>query len=87
MINVAMFQTRDAMNEFTISLSRMCEVEGSQVVRLRNKTLMRVQYVPPNPRYKEDASFMANDYEYCWFLDGSSCKNSDLDIVAMGGDV
>jgi len=86
MINEAMFAKRDKFNEFTISLRRMAEVNGGQLCKLRNQTLMKVFFKPSNGEL-EDPVFHTEDWDFCWFLDGSSCKNNDLDIVAFGADL
>ena len=51
-------------------------------VRLRNGTLVQPEYKPAEDEYCEDA-FYAEDYRYCWNLDGTSVTRSDYDMMEI----
>lgn len=75
MVNEAMFADRNKFNSFTKALRDRCE--PSCVVILRSGDRMEVKY------NHHERVFHTADWRYAWKLDGSSCKNSDLDIVEM----
>lgn len=88
MINQAMFVKRDHFNEFTSALRMICDNADQNrcLVKLRNGTLMYVKYQEAKSN-TEDNTFHTEDWDFCWFPDGSSCKSEDFDIVAMGPDI
>ncbi len=62
-------------NSFTRVLRDKCEPTCGVV--LRNGKQVQVKY------NHHEQVFHTTDWQYAWRLDGSSVKNSDLDIVAL----
>lgn len=77
MRNDAMFHDRNAFNTFTDALAILCTAAGSAFVQTREGSTLEVKYAI------ESESFHTPCWTYCWYKDGSSCKNKDLDIVGM----
>ena len=84
MINAAMFASRNDLNEFTAHLKSECEIVGSILVRLRNDTMVMVQFTPENEEDCVSAGFHTANWSMCWNLDGSSVTSRDFDIVSCG---
>jgi len=77
MINPAT-RPQDKLNEFTGRLLGTYP----PTVRLRNGTLVQPEYKPAEDEYCTDA-FYAEDYRYCWNLDGTSVTRSDYDMMEI----
>lgn len=85
MINPATRPSNE-LNDFTRWFSMMTEGwpnrPGEFWVRLRNGTLVRPVFKAAEDEYCEDA-FYAEDYKYCWNLDGTSVTRSDYDMMEI----
>jgi hypothetical protein len=74
-LNETLLTHKDGFNNFTRTLKDRCEPTCGVV--LRNGKRVEVAYS------HHQQSFHTTDWNYSWRLDGSSLKNSDLDIVSM----
>lgn len=85
MINPAT-RPSDEFNDFTRQFSMMTEGwptrTGNFWVRLRNGTLVRPVFKAAEDGLCEDA-FYAENYRYCWNLDGTSVTRSDYDMMEI----
>lgn len=86
MINPAT-RPSDELNEFTLTVQmffRPTNEYGRKhyAVRLRNGTLVRPVYKAAEDEYCEDA-FFAENYKYCWNLDGTSVTRRDYDMMEI----
>lgn len=85
MINPATRPSNE-LNDFTTLVRNMLtdNFYGQETysVRLRNGTLVRPEYTPAEDETCEDA-FFAENYRYCWNLDGSSVTRSDYDMMEI----
>lgn len=81
-------QPQNKLNAFTrlvrsLGHSRFGGEEKNEYwVLLRDGTLVRPEYKPAEDEYCEDA-FYAEDYRYCWNLDGTSVTRSDYDMMEI----
>jgi hypothetical protein len=80
-------QSYNKLNEFTQSVREFSLIsEGADWdwngywVRLRNGTLVRPVFKAAQDATEEDA-FFAENYRYCWNLDGTSVTRSDYDMM------
>lgn len=58
------------------------EIEAEYGVRLRNGTIVRPVFKAAEDETCEDA-FFAENYKYCWNLDGTSVTRSDYDMMEI----
>jgi hypothetical protein len=67
----------------------MCETHGPYPVRLREGFTTNVVFkqAVDDGEYETEAMFHTPCWELVWYLDGSSVKNSELDIIAFGTDL
>lgn len=77
MINSATRPSNE-LNDFTQTLLNTYR----PTVRLRNGALVQPEYKPAEDEYCADA-FYAEDYRYCWNLDGTSVTRSDYDMMEI----
>lgn len=89
MLNHALLSNKHQCNEFTASLRRMCETQGTYPVRLRDGFITKVVFrqAVDDGEYEIEAMFHTPCWELVWYLDGSSVKNSELDMIAFGADL
>jgi hypothetical protein len=82
MLNHALLSDMNELNTFTTALANYCKANGTATVKFRNGTCMDVMYEGPEDLDEtENPGFRTPHYKYSWRQDGSSTKNSDLDIV------
>jgi hypothetical protein len=82
MLNQAMLTQKDVFNEFTLALVNYYKLNGTATVKLRNDTYIDVKYEGAEDLDEtEIPGFRSIDYKYSWHRDGSSYKNTELDIV------
>lgn len=76
-----------ALNAFTHALRAQC-AEGPVLVKLRNKTLARVAFIPGNLEdrhayHDSEGGFEDPETARYWTADGSSISSNELDIVEL----
>lgn len=70
-------RSQDELNPFTRIIS---EGEGKFLVKLRNGTMVMPKFFPAEDETCSD-SFMTEDINYCWNLDGTSVTSRDYDMM------
>jgi hypothetical protein len=83
MINEALLADKNELNNFTAKLSIKCQTKGSAWVKLRDGSIVEIEYHGTNDPDENDY-FGNRNYSHCWHLDGSSYKNFMYDIIASG---
>ncbi len=84
MINQAMFHNKGVLNEFTSLIKEQYELTKKPIlVETRNNTYFKVIYQQDLGNDTEPL-FRTEDWSLVWYLDGSSCKNNDLDLCYLG---
>ena len=85
MINEKLLQTHNDFNHFTYSLMNRIINTGKPVkVKLRDGSYREVLFVDiDTDEGPFEPYFYAEDYEYVWNVDGSSCKNCELDMIEI----
>ena len=81
---------RNELNEFTDIVKTLgyywsdseCVSSERNWVRLRNGTLVRPVFKEAEDETCEDA-FFAENYKYCWNLDGTSVTRQDYDMMEI----
>lgn len=85
MKNPATHILRDQLNPFTEVIAwRWNEYSAKTFVRLRDGTIAQPIFKPAEDDTCTDA-FFAEDYSYCWNLDGTSVTRSDYDMMEIIG--
>jgi len=87
MINPATRPSNE-LNDFTNNIRTIARNFWSPNywVKLRDGTLVRPIYTPAEDETCEDA-FFAENYKYCWNLDGTSVTSPDYDMMEIVQDV
>jgi hypothetical protein len=86
MINEAMFTSRNQFNEFTRVVRMMAESSDMPAkVKLRNGLIVDVLFAAASEG--DNMLFRTSDWEYVWYLDGSSIKSKDFDMCWTGADI
>ena len=81
MINTATLP-RDQLNSFTHLIANGRVIKTGRWVKLRNGTLVRPVFKAAEDETCEDA-FFAENYKYCWNLDGTSVTRRDYDMMEI----
>ena len=78
-----MFTTRDDMNPFTEEVKKRCLRDGSCLVRLRDNSWRDVKYKGEDEEDGISEGFQADNWGYCWYMDGKSFNTQDWDMVEI----
>jgi hypothetical protein len=83
--NKALLTSKNDLNTFTTYLKIRCKIYGKQLVQLRDKTFIEIEYRPENKEDDTDAGFFTETHDNCrmWRLDGSSVTSDDYDIISI----
>jgi len=80
-------QPSDGLNEFTMIVKQFFRLDNEYgrkhyQVKLRNGTLVQPEFKAAEDDTCEDA-FFAENYRYCWNLDGTSVTRPDYDMMEI----
>jgi hypothetical protein len=83
MKNAAMFVSKDDFNPFTDAVRTKIEADGKCLVKLRDDQWREIVFLRDESDEDSELTFRTVDWSFWWYNDGSSCKNTDLDMVEI----